>query len=125
MFEGYRATQKENSMNASLEGVSLHVKDVKSSIEFYSRIPGAELVFERPGQFARFKIGDGYLHVVQIQANKGFHIEMTTDNLNDMYDSLTAAGIEPESRPVTRPWGKTDFRVLDPDGNILEFDARD
>ena len=43
-------------MKASLEGVSLHVKDVKSSIEFYSRIPGAELVLERPGQFARFKI---------------------------------------------------------------------
>ena len=112
-------------MKASLEGVSLHVKDVKSSIEFYSRIPGAELVLERPGQFARFKIGDGYLHVVQIQANKGFHIEMTTENLDAMYDSLTAAGIEPESRPVTRPWGKTDFRVIDPDGNILEFDARD
>ena len=112
-------------MKATLEGISLHVKDLKTAIEFYSRIPGAELVLEKSGRFARFMIGGGYIHVVQIQMNKDFHVEISTDNLDAMYDSLTAVGIEPESRPVTRPWGKTDFRVIDPDGNILDFAARD
>ena len=43
----------------TLEGLSLHVSDVERSIEFYSRIPGAQLVGHRPGQFARFQIGTG------------------------------------------------------------------
>ncbi len=112
-------------MKASLEGISLHVKDLKTSIEFYSGIPGAELVLEKSGRFARFMIGGAYIHVLQIQTDKDFHVEISTDNLDAMYESLTAVGIEPESRPVTRPWGKTDFRVIDPDGHILDFAARD
>ena len=113
-------------MSVSLEGVSLHVADVERSIQFYFRIPGAELLIHVPGKFARFRIGSGYLHVVHLpEVERRFHIEMGADDLNQLYTELKTLGIEPEGPPTARPWGITDLRVIDPDGNMLEFDAPD
>lgn len=108
-------------MNPTLEGLSLHVTDVERSIEFYSRIPGAELVTHRPGQFARFNIGTGSLHLVQLPGPKRFHIELNTDDVNETYERLKATGLEPVSPPKRHSWGKVDFRLIDPDGYALEF----
>jgi catechol 2,3-dioxygenase-like lactoylglutathione lyase family enzyme len=105
----------------SLEGLSLHVADVEQSIAFYSRIPGAQLLLHRPGQFARFRIGNGSLHLVQLPGQKRFHIEFDTEDVNDMYEQLRSAGLTPVSPPKTHPWGKSDFRLIDPDGYQLEF----
>jgi len=107
--------------SVSLEGLSLHVTDVEKSIEFYSRIPGAKLLLHRPGQFARFSIGNGSLHLVQLPGQKRFHIEFDTDDINGMYEQLSQAGLTPVSPPKKHPWGKTDFSLIDPDGYRLEF----
>jgi len=113
-------------MNTSLEGVSLHVADVEKSVAFYSKLPGAQLIMHRAGQFAKFKVGDGHIQVVGIpQTEKSFHIEMNAANLQALYDELKAAGIEPDEPPTKRYFGRTNFRVHDPDGNILEFDTAD
>src|SRR6266566_2192821 len=105
---------------ASLEGLSLHVADVERSIEFYSRIPGAELDLHRPGEFARFRIGSGSLHLVQVPVQNRFHIEFDTEDLLMLHQQLQDAGFAP--KPVKHhPWGKTDFRLADPDGYTLEF----
>jgi catechol 2,3-dioxygenase-like lactoylglutathione lyase family enzyme len=106
-------------MHASVEGVSLHVTDLERSIVFYTRIPGAILERQRPGVFARFRIGTGCIHLVQV-ANHRFHIELNTDNLQSAHEALRGAGFEPTT-PQTHPWGKTDFRLIDPDGYALEF----
>lgn len=109
-------------MSVSLEGVSLHVADVERSVEFYSRIPGAEMLIHEPGTFARFRIGSSYLHVVHLpEEERNFHVEMGVDDLNQLYTELKTLGIEPEGPPTLRPWGMTDMNVSDPDGNILEF----
>lgn len=113
-------------MNTSLEGVSLHVADVEKSVAFYSKLPGAQLILHHPGQFAKFKIGDGHVQVVAIPAEeKSFHIEMDAPDLHALYEHLKAAGIEPDGPPTKRFFGRTNFRVHDPDGNILEFDTDD
>lgn len=104
----------------TLEGLSLHVSDVERSIEFYSRIPGAQLVGHRPGQFARFQIGTGSLHLVQLPGPR-FHIELNADDVQKTYEQLCAAGLTPASPPKRHPWGKVDFRLTDPDGYHLEF----
>ena len=80
-------------------------------------------MIHRPGRFARFKIGGGYLHVVKAPPQQRFHVEFGTENLDDLHAQLLAAGIEPDGPPTTHPWGQTDLRVFDPDGNMLEFDA--
>lgn len=115
---------EKNSMSITLEGLSLHVTDLDRSMEFYARIPGAQLEAHRPGQFARFRIGEGVVHLVYIGTKTGFHIELNTSDLNETYQQLVSAGFEP-SRPQTHAWGKTDFHLVDPDGYLLEFDDMD
>jgi len=111
-------------MKTSLEGVSLHVADVEKSVAFYSKLPGAQLIMHRGGEFAKFKIGDGQIQVVAIPlTEKSFHIEMNAPDLHAHYDDLKAAGIEPDEPPTKRSFGRTNFHVHDPDGNILEFDT--
>jgi len=111
-------------MKTSLEGVSLHVADVEKSIGFYSKLPGAELIMHRVGEFAKFRIGEGHVQVVGIPpSEKSFHIEMNAPDLHALYDELRGAGIEPDSPPTKRSFGRTNFRIHDPDGNILEFDT--
>ena len=112
-------------MNASLEGISLHVADVERSITFYSRIPGAQLVLHRPHEFARFLIGTGSLHLVQLPIQNRFHIELDTEDAGLLYTQLCEAGLTPASPPKHHPWGKIDFRLVDPDGYQLEFGTMD
>ncbi|HEX2618970.1 MAG TPA: VOC family protein [Phototrophicaceae bacterium] len=104
----------------SLEGLSLMVTDLERSIAFYSALPGAELEMQRPGQFARICFGSGALHLVQLGGKTGFHLEFDTENIEALYEELRGAGFEP-NKPQRHPWGKSDFRVIDPDGNTLEF----
>ena len=112
-------------METSLAGLTLHVQDIEHSVAFYSRIPGANLVVHQPGQFAMFRLGHGRLCLLKLNLPRPFHIEMEVPDLDTMYKLLGEAGIEPESPPTDRPWGERDCRVIDPDGNIPEFDTAD
>lgn len=106
---------------ALLAGLTLHVADLARSLEFYKRLPGAKVVVHRPDEFAMLRIGNGRLGLLQAKLPTGFHIEFETPNLNSLYEELRMAGIEPESPPQEKEWGEMDFRVVDPDGNIVEF----
>ena len=108
----------------TLEGVSLHVSDVERSVAFYSKLPGAQIVMHHPGHFAKFRIGDAHIQVVAVPPQeKSFHVELNAPDLNALYDELKTAGIEPDSPPTKQFFGRTNFQVHDPDGNILEFDT--
>ncbi|MEA2553588.1 MAG: hypothetical protein QOJ65_1764 [Fimbriimonadaceae bacterium] len=105
-----------------LEGLTLHVANVDASVDFYKKIPGAELMMQFAGKFAMFKFGEGRLGLVQSD-QPGFHVELGTEgNLDAMYEAVRTAGIEPAGPPTQRPWGRRDFHVHDPDGNLLEFE---
>lgn len=105
----------------SLDGVTLHVADVERSLAFYERIPGAKLVNHRPGEFALFQIGQGRLGLLQL--GTGFHVELSTDNVDEVYAQLHARGIQSDGAPADRPWGERTFTLRDPDGNTIEFDS--
>jgi catechol 2,3-dioxygenase-like lactoylglutathione lyase family enzyme len=111
-------------MSTIFESVSLHVADVEQSVAFYSKLPGAKLIMHHPGQFAKFKFGGGHIQVVGIPAQeKNFHIELDAPDLRVLYEQLKAAGIEPDGPPTMQSFGRTNFHVHDPDGNVLEFDT--
>jgi catechol 2,3-dioxygenase-like lactoylglutathione lyase family enzyme len=115
--------QEKPTMSTIFESVSLHVADVEKSVAFYSKLPGAQLVMHRTGQFAKFKFGGGHIQVVGIPAQeKSFHIELDAPDLHALYEQLKSAGLEPESAPTVQSFGRAQFRIHDPDGNILEFD---
>jgi len=106
---------------ASLEGLTLHVADLGRSLEFYSKIPGAHVLVHRPGQFAMLQIGKARLGLLARAQSLGSHLEVETEDLEAMYAHLRAAGIEPKTPPMKKPWGEVDFIVADPDGNLVEF----
>lgn len=112
------------TVTTSFESVSLHVTDVERSVAFYSKFPGAQLILHQPGQFAKFKFGHAYIQVVALPAGeKSFHVKLNAADLHALYDELKAAGIEPDGPPTEQFFGRTQFRVHDPDGYILEFDT--
>jgi catechol 2,3-dioxygenase-like lactoylglutathione lyase family enzyme len=105
----------------SLAGLTLHVRDLERSLEFYKRLPGAKIVVYRPDEFAMLRIGHGRLGLLQAKLPTSFHVEFESFDLNGLYEDLRSAGIEPDAPPEEKQWGETDFRAVDPDGNILEF----
>src|SRR5262245_56416443 len=110
-------------MNVSLEGLTLHVRDLERSRAFYERIPGVELLHHRPGQFALFRIGEKLLGLLRL-GGPGFHVEIATPDLDALHRQLVAAGIHPTGPPRRRPWGERTLLVDDPDGYRLEFEER-
>lgn len=133
-------TETKSLPQLSLDGLTLHVEDVERSREFYSRLPGATLLFHRPGDFAVLRIGNGRVGLLRrsmlepsaVAAEYGadaahdsaaFHIEIESPDLEATYAGLVEAGVRPAGPPQRRPWGETDFIVRDPDGNLVEFGA--
>jgi catechol 2,3-dioxygenase-like lactoylglutathione lyase family enzyme len=109
-----------------LGGVTLHVKNVQNSLDFYSRLPGAKVVIPVQGggkhQFAMVQIGTGRIGLLSGVPQMKFHLEIEASDLDEMYETLKSRGFEPEGPPEVRPWGERDFRVFDPDGYMVEFD---
>jgi lactoylglutathione lyase len=117
-------------MELSLEGLTLHVADVERAREFYQRLPGAVLVDHRPGQFALLQIGKARLGLLTRRylpaGAPGFHLEISTAAaaVDEAYERVRSAGIQPDGPPTDRGWGERTFHVTDPDGNQIEFDSR-
>ena len=109
-----------DSLNVSFEGLTLHVEDVERSRDFYLRIPGVVLEDHRPGQFALLRIGETLLGLLRL-GRPGFHLELTTADLDGLHAHLLQVGLEPEGPPQAQKWGERTFLVLDPDGNAIEF----
>ena len=103
-----------------LDGLTLQVADVERSLEFYRRIPDAELEHHRPGEFALLRIGRAHLGLLAFGA-PSFHIEISADDVDALHATLTGVGMQPEGPPEDRHWGERTFDVIDPDGNRVEF----
>jgi catechol 2,3-dioxygenase-like lactoylglutathione lyase family enzyme len=114
------------TITASLGGITLHVKDIEKSLDFYSRIPGAEIVIPVQGKgqhrFAMVQLGEGRIGLLTGVPQMKFHIEIDASDLDGMYEALKKRGFKPEGPPEERPWGERDMRVMDPDGYMVEFD---
>jgi catechol 2,3-dioxygenase-like lactoylglutathione lyase family enzyme len=114
-------------MSIRMDGIALHVDDVERSIEFYTRLPNTKLVIHRPGDFAILQMGkSGRINLVQHGGDMAFralkfHFEIECDDIDATYVDVKERGFDAPEPPGKRPWGEIDFRVKDPDGNVLEF----
>jgi len=113
--------QQETSMpGVSMEGTTLHVENVERSLDFYSKIPGVQVIVHRPGVFALLSIGNGRLGLLKYGPT---HIEFDTPDPDALYQQLKEAGLPVEDPPARKAWGEYDFTIHDPDGHCLEFDS--
>src|SRR6516162_6142180 len=64
--------------------------------------------------------GDALAALVAQGALNGVHFH--TDNLDDTFERVRAAGAEIVQEPIDQPWGTRDFALRDPAGNLLRID---
>ncbi len=118
------SSSEETPNELSLEGMTLRVQNVERSLEFYTKLPGAQVIVHREGFFAMLRIGAGRLGLLQQPSAPLFHLELETPSeLETFAQQLRAAGMDHVKVPTQKKWGEFDFTVRDPDGNLLEFEA--
>jgi catechol 2,3-dioxygenase-like lactoylglutathione lyase family enzyme len=107
------------------DGISLPVSDVDRSAAFYQQF-GFEIVV-RHDNFALLHLGEGTIGLLKMDLSKwpdaprgAIHIELSTDNLDALFEQLQAQGVHFASPPVNRSWERQMF-TYDPDGYRLEI----
>ena len=117
-----------------LEGLTLRVKSVHRSLEFYGGKLGFSIEIDKAPHFAMVRVGGpqggtiGLLPederagslTMTAEQRAGIHIELTTDNLDALYVELMARGVKFFEPPHEEPWERS-MRAHDPDGYTVEF----
>jgi catechol 2,3-dioxygenase-like lactoylglutathione lyase family enzyme len=115
-----------------LEGLTLRVESVQRSIDYYGGKLGFAVEIDKAPDFAMIRVGgprggtigllphdrDGI--AMSAQQRAGIHIELTTDDLDALYEELTSRGVEFFEPPHEEPWERS-MRAHDPDGYTVEF----
>ena len=113
-----------------LNHVAIHVENVETSCEFYSKVLRLERLarpaFDFPG--AWFRLGERQeLHIIGnrqaavVSHNRGNHFALLADNLEPWLEHFNKVGMELARGPVRRPDGATQIFLRDPDGHVIEL----
>ena len=121
-------------LDIQLEGLTLRVANVKRSMEFYCGKLGLCVEIDKAPQFAMIRVGgptggtigllvhDDASGSVSMRPEQraGIHVELSTDNLDALYEHLKARGVVFLEPPHEEPWERS-MRAHDPDGYTVEF----
>lgn len=115
-----------------LEGLTLAVANVRRSLAYYKKL-GFKCTVDAAPNFAMVEIGGGSIGLLsQTQATKGgaekasalqrrnIHVELSTDDLDELYKRLVAKGIKFHMPPHDEPWERS-ASAFDPDGYTVEI----
>ena len=109
-------------MNLNLNQITISVKDVERSIEFYQKL-GLKLIVKSLPKYARFEClaGDATfsLHQSDEKINDSTWIYFETTDLDVDVKKLIDLGVEFETLPADQTWLWREARLKDPDGNQL------
>jgi len=119
-----------------LEGLTLTVESVARSVEFYGGILGLDVAYHSEPAFALIKVGGelgGSIGLLSVQEareegaedmsaaqRRAIHVEFTTDDLDALYEELTARGMTFREPPHDEPWERV-MTGFDPDGYSVEI----
>lgn len=119
-----------------LDGLTLAVSSVRRSMKFYAEMLGFTIVVDAAPDFALVRVGGkrggtiGLLalkHAVGRKAKRvtpamraGAHVELSTSDLDGLYEAFKARGVEFDGPPHDEPWERI-ASARDPDGYGLEF----
>ena len=122
--------------NLRLEGLTLTVESVAKSVAFYRDILRLEVAYVSEPAFAMIKVGGdvggtiGLLSLDEARKagaeetspaqKRAIHVEFTTDDLDSLYEELTARGMTFEQPPHDEPWERV-MTGFDPDGYSVEI----
>ncbi len=113
---------------------ALQVKDLDTSAKFYGEVLGLEEIPNGglPDHIRWFQLGDKVqIHLIESEdvpeINKGVHMSLSTNKLNELMDFLISKNIDFENWPGepnttnTRPDGVKQIYLQDPDGYWIEI----
>ena len=128
--------ENRDSMTLRLE---LFVADVQASADFYTGVLGFVLAQDDPS-YTVVRAGEVLIALGPYNALPGSHhfqpeigaqrlglgteIVLEVDDVENLYDAVAETGYPISSELQQRPWGLTDFRVVDPDGYYLRPTSR-
>ena len=126
-----------------ISAITLRVQNMRSSYEFYSRLPGFRLAHGGPSErFTSFQVGGAggsnsssggdssmYLNLELAQdagARDFGRVIFHTRNVDELYrymasDASLSNSATLEGEPQDASWGERFFHVRDPDGYELSF----
>jgi catechol 2,3-dioxygenase-like lactoylglutathione lyase family enzyme len=116
------------------EGLTLTVDDVQRSIDYYGGKLGLAVEVNAVPAFAMIRApGGGTIGLLAMaEARKegvepstpaqkrAIHVELSTDDLDGLYEELEAKGVVFYEPPHDEPWERS-MTALDPDGYAVEF----
>lgn len=117
-------------------GLTLSVASVRRSMRFYVETLGFKIVVDAAPDFALVRVGGrgggtiGLLalkHAVGRKAKRvtpamraGAHVDLSTSDLDGLYEKLKDRAVEFDGPPYDEPWERSAC-ARDPDGYTLEF----
>jgi len=123
-----------------ISAVTLLIKDMGRSCNFYSKIPGFKLTYggSHHDFFTTYEIGGNtsfYLNLELFKLNGNSKYEYSknlvkiilhTDDVDKLYyyfknDQIISNLISFENEPTDASWGERYFHIRDPDGYLLSF----
>ena len=111
-----------------ISAVTLAVRDMARSVDFYENKVGLELLYGGgAASFSSFRIGAAFLNLtLATDADLKWwgRLILWVDDVDAMYRRLVDAGLETSTAPADAPWGERFFHIDDPDAHELSFAKR-
>ncbi|MDC6404659.1 MULTISPECIES: VOC family protein [Maribacter] len=131
---------KPQDSNASLR-LELFSSNVERSVNFYSKILNFSIEGDSINQSYQQVIngavilgigpeaklpGDHYLKLKENDSRRGIGVEIVleVDDVLSVYQRVKRSGYPIHAEINDRPWGLTDFRLIDPDGYYIRITSR-
>jgi lactoylglutathione lyase len=126
----------EQKMTFRLE---LFVNDLPASIDFYHRVLEFTIGEQHSDRFTPITNGNVHLglnlrsalrddHPIQVvegeRLGRGIEIVLEVDDVAAMYTHVLSKNWPISAELQQRPWGLTDFRIVDPNGFYLRITSR-
>jgi len=127
--------EPQSSTGKLVVAIRYIVKDIESSVAFYTRLLGFEVKIQVKGAFAHLTLGDLHLFINQPGAGGagqsmpdgtkptpgGWNrFQIQVNNLEHVYDKLKSSGAAFRNEIVTGVGGKQ-VLLIDPSGNLVEL----
>ena len=125
-----------NNTKIRMEGLTLSVQSVQISIDYYVNKLGFQLEWDAKPHFAMIRVGSGGGDTIGLLAwteaekdgatktspeqKRAIHVELSTDDLDGLYEELKSKGVRFHSPPHDEPWERS-MTAFDPDGYSIEF----
>jgi len=108
-----------------LDSTVIYSNDIEESVKFYRDIIGLELDYQQGDKFASFKFSNGVRlgikKAVEEREKPGAQtFFIGVDNANEVYEKMKGKKLSFYKELTIEFWG-TEFAILDPDGNKVEF----